>query len=45
MTSEDLDDVTLKRQYKCTEMGGAKDEKRKNLAKPNNFGTKIFHMF
>ena len=31
--------------YKCTEVGGAKDEKRKILAKPNNFGTKIFLMF
>ena len=45
MTSEDLDDVTLYRQYKCTEDGGAKDEKRKILAKLNNFGIKIFLMF
>ena len=26
MTSKDLDDVTLNRQYKCTEVGGASFE-------------------
>ena len=33
------------RQYNCNEEGGAKDEERKFLAKPNNFGTEIFLMF
>ena len=44
MTSLDLDGVTYNRQYICAEEGGGKDEKRKILAKPNNFGTKIFLM-
>ena len=29
----------------CPEMGGTKDETRKFLAMPNNFGTKIFLVF
>ena len=43
-TSLDVDDVMQDRQYNCTETGGGKNEKRKMLTKPKNFGTKIFLM-
>ena len=35
----------IRSQYNCSEEVDEKDEKRKFLAKPNNFGTKIFLMF